>query len=146
MPAFAQINELISQQLDQPEYWSEFGLPKCIAIAPQMTTSDWVTIRQHLDSATQEWQCRAVNCAAYGNPTVVIPWLNTLLGSANGAVLTRVLESLSEFSPHQIRIHLKSADFMSIAQATDSLTGIDKAIAKNALKYLQNADNSIGLD
>jgi len=106
MSMFTQIAEIIGQQLKQPEFWSEYGLPRCIEIA---RANDGIGLGSPAAVFGVNISGLAVSCgdcAAYGDPTFVIPWLIDVLRSARGGVFVRGLELLSEFSPGQMRSYL----------------------------------------
>jgi hypothetical protein len=105
MSMFTQIAELVSS-LNSPNSGLNMDCHAALRLPGQMTESDWDHLRQYLVSTSPDWQYRAVNCAAYGDPTFVIPWLIDVLRSARGGVFVRGLELLSEFSPGQMRSYL----------------------------------------
>lgn len=136
MSVFAQIHEIVAQQPDQPEYWSEYGLQTSIQLAQHMTESDWACLRNSWMSASVIWQYRVANLASYCASDRAIPLLADMLRMSSDDVYVRVLESLGEFKPNEVMRHLSASDVNLMKQMSSSLAGLNKSAIDSVIRQL----------
>ncbi len=136
MSPFTQINEILCQQFDQPEYWSELGLELSLQLLPQLSDSDWECARDRWSIAPPSLQYRVANLAAYAEPSRAIPMLLSMLPMSSDDVYVRIVESLGEFPREVITNHLSISDLDSIKQRSASFYGVSRVAIDSVIRQL----------
>lgn len=136
MSALSSVIDIVMQQLDQPEYWAEYGLPVCVPLAAQLSDDDWAHFRDLGTATPPELQYRMANLAAYCDSAKAIPLLLNMMREAGDRVYVRIIESLGEFSPAEVLNYLSVSDAIVMRGKCEQLAGLDKISTINTIKYL----------